>query len=173
MLNMGVSLVNLFLVYSLSPAQCTKLMGDPETSTPHCPGGKKISVSHQFGSSALAGSTLEILLTTSSFTKRQNSTLSLLPKALTSDVGFKHRGIHINIKVYIVLEHFNHSLEFWDIPQNLEGKRELTVRFSQAWRHQRCWTKSEILYWCGPHLINLRPTVSVLELVTGEGNTKI
>lgn len=32
--------------------------------------------------------------------------------ALTSYVGFKHRGIHINVKVQVVLEHFNHPLEF-------------------------------------------------------------
>lgn len=78
--------------------------------------------------SVLAGLALKILCTASRLTQRQKLH-TLFPSkgpsqaALTSDVGFKHGGIHVDIKVHIVLEHFNHSLEFRDIPQNLGGKR--------------------------------------------------
>lgn len=41
-----------------------------------------------------------------------------IPKR-TSDVGLKHRSIDINVEIHGVLENIHHSLEFWDIADNL------------------------------------------------------
>lgn len=153
-------------------------MGDPEASTPHPPGGKKISVSHWFGPSALAGLTLMILFTTSWFTKRQNSTLSFLPKALE---GRPHLGCWFRRRRHL------HQYQSLRCPGALQPLFGILRHSPKSGREERLDTEalsglkalktldqeSGTLCWCGPHLFNLRPPVSVLGLVTGEENTEI
>lgn len=159
------------------PCSCLKLMGESwDLHTPSSAG--KISVCHWSGPSALARLTLVILYTNSWFTQRQNSTLSFLPKVLE---GSPHLGCWFQRRRH---SHQYQSLRCLGALQPLFG---ILKHSPKSGREDRLDSEalsglkalktldqeSGILHSCGLHLFNLRPPVSVLGLVTGEGNTEI
>ena len=165
----------LFSLFSVPCSlSCLKLMRDPETSLPHPQDGRALLIC--FESSGLERLALKILFTTSWFIWRTK-----LHSLLSYKDPRRHPSPRMLVSNTEAFTSISKSTLSWSTSTTLWNSET----FPKICRKERpeneaprlvgtgdARSESRILCWCDSHFFNLRPTVSVLELLVTVQNTE-